>query len=794
MSKHNIGLLTEYAEVSLSRILQWCNRDVGSQNAGTQMPGAHNVDTQNADTPIAGSHHVDSGSAGTDSPDRSRFDVDVSKFLAARGIPEHEPLEAYGLGSSGIADLGAYEWTTLIPRENLITQIQGALAEYGSVVLLGAVRSGKSQLLQMLLASPQVQTQYPRRVVLDCMALRGRGYQALSREAIFFLCTDPDERDLYLSPVASDNESATSKDDASSPTGGYSTNASSSTSTADPADTALNRYFRSGVIDDGLLIVEHAERIAPGFESERWLSMILQEAHARRARVCVMCAAGHVENIPHRKVLGSLPGLMIPDLTLEEIAAGLDREFLRPYLTSGLTVKRVHRISGGRPGIVRDLLRFLVTECAGREISGKRISGRKALSTFARQQIAQYSVECQYLVEVLRNRPDSLLNPIARASGRLLTQALVSGAIIKASGHFAFSSPIIARRYRMLSRPENLLWMASSGEPEVILAKRGFAELIGYSMANSIHAAASPAVSFARYAQALKHFGLRNIEVHIRDRDNARLWSKIFTDDSSHPVPPEEWRPLVPEEEAEFARAVRTGRRVMDTNEHIWLPSIGPRGYVEVLTKGRLSEEPHTYSGRIRIRLLWNTVLMLESALATAAERLLLKRRLRMNSRALYRMQAIKSADTRSQSVMDGFLQQANCNAVAVFEKSGSSWRVADLRIIRIGDHTAKWMTLLADANSVRLDEIATHPSGRGLVLGDKELAHVFPYLFWRKRSVAMSLNPVCAEGKGGLKLVAFIFVGTSAHDISGARQKQLFLMAPVASATVNTSESLESP
>lgn len=112
-----------------------------------------------------------------------------------------------------------------------------------------------------------------------------------------------------------------------------------------------------------------------------------------------------------------------------------------------------------------------------------------------------------------------------------------------------------------------------------------------------------------------------------------------------------------------------------------------------------------------------------------------------------------------------------------MLERSGPSWRVAELRVIRLGDPT-DWNALLTNVNGSRLDEIATHPSGRGLVLGDNELIHVFPHLKWRRKSVAMSLNP---EGTNSLKLVAFISVGISAHDISGARQKQLFLMAPIA-------------
>ena len=720
------------AGISLRKVTEWCGR--GS--------GAH---TESADSQLG-----------------HRSDPLVSRYLAARGIPEHEPLEAYGIGSFGIADLRAYEWTTLIPREKLIEQVRCALLQNGLVALTGAVRSGKSQLSQMLLADPEVQARYPRSIVLDGMALRGRSYQALNREAIFYLCTETIERDRYLSPAVSGPVAATLAD----PTG--------DAKAEDPADTALSRYFHSGVIEYGLLLVEHAERIAPGPESERWLAMILEEARVHRAHVIVVCAAGHDSNIPHRRILGGLPRLIVPDLTREEIAAGLKREYLRSYVTTGMTAGRVHRMSGGRPGIIRDLLRFLVTECAGRNLSGRNV-----LRAFVRRQTACYSVECQYLVEVLRNRPDSLLDPLRRASNGLLTRALTSGAIVKTANHFAFSAPIIARRYRELSRPENLLWMASSGKPEVILTRSGFPELIGDSLANVIRATASPAMAFARYAEILRHFGLRNIEIHIRDRDNACLWSRIFTEDPDDPVMSEEWRPLVAENEAEFARAARTGRRVMDMKEQIWLPSSGLRGHVEVLTKGRLSENPHTYSGRLKIRVLWNIVLTLESALATAAERLLLKRQLRMSLRAHYRMQATGSADTPSRSLLDGFLQQANCNAVAVLERAGPFWRVADLRGIRVGDYT-DWAALLADANGGRLDEIATHPSGRGLVLGETELVRVFPHLFWRKKSVAMSVNPVRAAGDNELKLVAFIFVGTRAHDISGARQKHLFLMAPI--------------
>ena len=749
--------------MSLRHIVDWCTPQAPAEALNPQAPAAQSVDAL------------------------------ISSYLARHGIEEHESLEAYGLSAWSMADLtSGLGWTTLIPRQKLLDEARRTLADNRCVLVMGTVQSGKTSLLRVLVTEGEKRGQYQRRVVLDGMALRGRSYRALNREAIFYLCADATERNHYLPPKASGNGSYALKEpvqatypvpgvdatNGSDP--GYSPNSrlgsspAGGSNDADPAERALSRYLRSGVIDNGLLVIEHAERIAPGPESERWLSMLLEEGRLRGAQVIVVCASGHPSNMPHRKILEDLPRFVVPDLSLEEIEEGLSQEHLRPYRASGMSARRVHRISGGRPCIVRDLLRFLATECANRGLSGRR-----ALIGFIDRQVEQYSVECQHLIEVLRHRPDSLVKPLVRASPRVLTRALTSGAIVATEKHFAFASLIVAHRYRKLARADNLLWMASTGEPEVILTKSDYPELIGYALANSIRTAATPAVAFARYAQVLRHFGLRNIEIRVRDRDNACLWSRIF-EDCSQRAPAEEWRPLDVQSEIEFAKAVRIGRRVVAEAGQIWLPSIGPRGHVEVMTLGSLRENYHSYSGRLKVRTLWNIVLTLESALATATERLLLKRQLRMSSRALYRMQDVRSADKQSKSLMQGLLQQANCNAVVVLDRAGPYWRVADLRVIRLGDPT-DWTSLLANANAHRLEEIATHPSGRGLVLGDKELINVFPHLMWRRKSVAMSLNPVCVEGTNSLKLVAFIFVGTSAHDISGARQKQLFLMAPIA-------------
>jgi len=199
---------------------------------------------------------------------------------------------------------------------------------------------------------------------------------------------------------------------------------------------------------------------------------------------------------------------------------------------------------------------------------------------------------------------------------------------------------------------------------------------------------------------------------------------------------------------------------------------------VELVATGCFADCVTSYDGRIRLRALWNVVLALEPALGSAVEKVALNRRLQMNQRMLY---TLKPFDPTKRVPLAGLLNQASCNSVAVLERTKSRWVVEGCEVVDSGANTGRrafWIEMLSESDPKKLDDIAAHPSGRGLVLAGSDLGGIFLRLRRRTTSVSIFIHPVWVNRGASCRLVAFAFEGNTSRDINGARQKQLSSMA----------------
>jgi hypothetical protein len=711
----------------------------------------------------------------------------VLQYLNAQGVQEHEPLEAYGITPSDLARIpGSLAVAPDVPRVALLRQASEALERHMVVVIFGAIRSGTSALVNALISDTLVRSQFPRRRILDCFALRTPSYQLLEREAIWSLFANDEGHGRCFSwPSTTSTLSASG----AKPPPADRSISDGRTSQADGEPEPMpiypegpfTRFLRSGLLDGGLLVLDHVEKLHNGREAQRWLENILRETGKRGTRVIIVYRSLDVTKSAHRKVLRDLYQLCVPNLTEAELGAWLTAPFFDRHREAGLTPRRVLRVTGGRPGLVRDFGRFLIRK------GGESLIGWRALAAFARHQACNYAVECGLLVDVLRARPQFLAHPIAGAAREQFhSRSLETGAIVKDAvrGELRFASPILSRRFRTITTPRALLSAFGSDDVEYLVSNVGHAELLGPPLKAALISNKEPREVFTQFARILRQWALTDVCVYVRDDANAKLWSFCFGQPDGRPRSAEAkaW-PLSASEWPEFARAAYTGRPIEGEDSILYLPIGGARGRVELVATGReTSEQENSYERRLRQRTVWNITKMLAPALTLAAERLASRRQRDQQRNMFHRL---KAADPSRKGHLAGTLREAQCSAVAVLERSQSYWFVAHFEIITArgasSADTGDWEPRFEGGNLTRLDEIAKHPSGRGLVLSGRELALAFPRMLTMATFTTLFLRPVWLHGGAVCRLVIFMFEGSASREVTGVKQSQLSVMAPYA-------------
>jgi energy-coupling factor transporter ATP-binding protein EcfA2 len=667
---------------------------------------------------------------------------DKEAELQEAGIATHVPAEQYGAATAFFAARACtQEDPPPLVRPEAVDKLSRQMAVERVVVLGGALGSGKSTVARQV--AEKLENRGEAVIFIDGFSLRMTSQSRLSREVLSLIS------ERFALSVDHDPELVE---------GGF------------------LAYVRHRVKAGTIIVFDHADQLADRTEPLQWLSDLadaVQEAHMRLLIVARGVDTGDPKSDGRyrtpaakirRKVRGSY--FQLGELSRAELSHWINAPFFASHRTAGLDVDKLQNVIGGRPRLAVEFGAFLANSAS---------SGDTALEAFRAWAEATYSPECAQLIDVLRRFPDWLLKPLS-APPYFRQLIIDTGAVVEGEqNELAFAAPVIAKRFRRLSTPANLLRLTGTSM-EAVVATTRMMELVGAPFCAYCQTRAPREVLIA-VVQMLERLGLSEVTVSLADRINSRLWSKVYPYDSGD----SEAVRLDEEQRPDFAIVARNGHPRITTTGRLLLPIFGDIGRVAVVAEGRLPKEDDSLMRMTRVRKLKAFAQQIQPVVSLAVEQDAYKHHVRLQRARYYRAFAVSNAaqDARSSMLLNA-AQVMNCSAVAVMQRGMSNWIVSTLQATtsHSGD---QWEELLSGGSIDALNGIAFHPSRRGLVLSGVELLQAFPRLRNLKGELAVFMQPVWQ--KELCRLVVFVFEGPASRGIFGLKQAELSNTALLATA-----------
>jgi hypothetical protein len=642
----------------------------------------------------------------------------------------------------------------------LTKPLLAALREHRRISLFGAAGAGKSLYLRdRFLADPDVRNVFPRVVHIDCSALRMESIWHFEREAAWaqFGCEDEAFRSFLNNlPAQFGNGSLLTL-----------------------IETRL---------PGGLIILDDADRLNQSGEISAWLETQLLPLAEKLGAALLIC-----ERLPppSRSLRQGFLPFEYPLLTLDDIDAWLFQPTLAKHQdlgangAPGLTPAAVLDLTGGAPSLLRDLGNYLATT---------RLHGAKALHAFTRWRLGiGYMADCDRFVRAARH--SHALMSLALLNRKMLLDAgkltakqrealLQTGAVRPTSdGRLTFTSRLYALRLRKLLRPENLsLGLLRSNLHELLqdgdLRKlKACGELAGDALAKFVAREKRPKEGLMQFLSLLVRWGFEP-KLWLRDPGNARLWAPFQK--------PESLGPFSAAQQPHFARAVQTGRIVVDDLRRVYLPITGNSGIVEAVLTGRFLKKDLSLAREpIEIDRLAGLMRAIRPTLAQVLERLALRQERK------FQEHLIRKAELAGESLNQHTLRESGCQSLALLQRCDDRWHLAKFERVKLLSDGSVDFCWAEQLSAKRLNAIGAHPSRRGLVLSGPEAWEVFPRL--KGYDVTLFVHPLYgkkelssgrktpepkAEATSNTSLVVFLFCdGVAALD--GQTQSQLSVLAP---------------
>lgn len=697
----------------------------------------------------------------------------VVSQLAELGIPSHSAGLAQQTEDGETAELTRGDIVTLmpagnpsssplapqfhVPRTSLVNVVLEAVREHVRIYLHGPARSGKTFFLNALfLPNEKVREAYPRVSRIDCSALRMDEHSSFEREAVWALFGKRD--DAFRRFIGE--------------------------FTPQSKVGPLIGFLERKLSGSGLVVLDHAEYLSRSGGIAGWLEEKFLPAMVKAGIAVIVCSR-EPEAKPIR-AFQDMHRVAMPQITPSEVDAWLGNPHFAEHRASGLTTSRVLRMTGGSLTLIRDLGSFLAHNL--------KFCGWQALCQFARRRAEQdYMTDCERYIRAVRRQPQVLIaglkffdgyeNAGSRPEDPILNRIIASGAVKEVGDKkLQFVSPIHARRIRVLTTLENIARLSVLGSLKdldrtgELKQLKKFAELASNPLAKVLSAERHPYHAFARFEEFLSRWGF-NASIYVRDPCNARLWSRYDRDksDGTEKSKVDGLHALSSFEYPDFARAAQTGQATFDESGTFYLPVTGNSGLVEMMVAGTLRQEVCVPRRAIEIERLIGVMRGLRPTLAQLLERLAFRREKQFRQRMLQRVKVTDSAYGRF-SVM-GVLQHASCSALAILERSPTAWFITRFETVDDDQADSFHATWAEPSNIQRLDAIAAHPSGRGLVIDSSSVSLVFPRL--RGSDITIYLRPVWIRERRACRLVAFLFLGTASRELNGQLQSHLSAVAP---------------
>jgi hypothetical protein len=642
-----------------------------------------------------------------------------------------------------------------IPRPELVESVVQLAAGHHSVVISGSAGSGKSWVLHAALE--RLRSAYRvSPMLLDGRALQARAPALLSRAALSQL----DERgfDGDGTHCAARRKFA------------------AAIAMGDEAD-AFRRYLSEATALRPVIAIDHVDDLIDDRAAALWLKGVNDAVKERGGVLIVTCRAarfggrqgrlprgGYRSRANELSVLLGADNIVCEDFSKTEIHNWLTASPPSTIRFSPSAAGNLCRLLGGRPRLFQSLMGAARSHAA-------EIIDRPFLQSFAQQEARRYSVECALLISIAREHPVALLNPL-QAPVSLRPKLVETGALrYRGDGHLIFSSPVIARRYAWLSRPEQMLWIAARG-PALLAPSRPI-EIAIEGMAQWFREL-PPGEALSMLPRLFDQRGYKELELFVADRENAKLWSQIWPKDKRTGP-----QPLSRFQDAAFIRAAGEATLSAGAGCKVYMPLIGTMGRAELIV-GAMPPPCGVCAQSGQVQEHFALLTGIAPAIALALETLHLRRKDKAQRSLYHRIATV--GNSQGNPVVSA-AQATNCSAFVVLERGLSSWVVGHVETdLGKGDETdgaePDWTQLLRSGKASVLNDIARHPSRRGLVLSGSDLTAAFPRLRQLDGNTAAYIHPVWQGSR--CRLVIFLFRNAS-RGISGLTQTELATLAPLA-------------
>ncbi|QCN96707.1 hypothetical protein D3093_15355 (plasmid) [Azospirillum argentinense] len=516
----------------------------------------------------------------------------------------------------------------------------------------------------------------------------------------------------------------------------------------------------------GLLILDHAETLLDNTGKQRWLANLIRQGIKKGMIVLALVedAKPFYDALSEtsRNDQPDFETFQMPCLTEEEIRewdAALDDVGLSCF--SNTSIEDVLRITQGMVGLTRDFILFQAS---------RRFPLQDALNRFVEMQERQYSPLCHAVLCNVMAHPDEAAGWRAPESRELNDTLLKTGAFETSEHGIEIRSKVHQQRLLQVLTPENIAVAFTPRGPEwaklhtqrpqepAAVGKRSYPlEVVVESFVRHCERLHGSQI-FHETHRFLSVVLRTQVSIHIVDSTHAKIWHSVIGTSRGAAGTWLMDRETRPHE----SLAVLTGQRVTQPADEgisgkprYFLPVIGNSGIVECLFVATPPRDVCVTMWRqaLYVRCLWHILQALRPVLARAAETQALTHLHRSfaNVRQLNERVEIPS---RSFSLEDAIADsKASSLAVLVQSETGASnttrWVPVDVANSPNKPPGGMELTLeqLSDMDTNRLDQIAKHPTGRGLVLNHTDTRNVFRTLMTGGRRVAVYVKPAVLQG-----------------------------------------------
>lgn len=626
-----------------------------------------------------------------------------------------------------------YSKSPYMHRDTLVNPICDHVISNGNVLIHGPLGSGKSSLIKHLVIPRLInQGSIASWITIDCAPLRMHCSKLFQREAVWAAC-HPDDKVFHQYRREFD------------------------------ANNLLLKMICRSLLPGSLIFFDHVEHVSEKNGLLEWLTQMLAPDLNDKGYKVVMSHRGRLKR--SKSILfDKHKEFRIEMLKCDEVSSWFNINVRQIGVLKDAPIDEVMDVTGGVPRLLRDLVRFSETG----SVSGE--NNKTILEQFVYHRMhcgmmkeIQRFIRCAREFPMTWNHLTVFMGSLEGLPITVQTDSLIDTGVIERSAddsQYEYTSLIYEQRVRMLVSKKSMSLLGVRADFDELYRSgtvgrmKQWPEFSIEPILKMLCSERNPEAVFYCVSKLLLSWKVK-IDFYFRDMDNRHLWYGLDDPDTTIP--------LKSDVMCDFARAVKHGRSHVSSSKVFHIPITGNSGMVEIIVRGTFTKKYHDYTFRLQLECLEGMLRGMKSVLANTQERFSLARSKKYSDAVMFEYRG--KAENGNYA-----LKCAGCNTVAVFEKHRSAWHIARCEyLVDSETDSSAWMN---SPSQVNLNQIASYPTGAGLVMDSDQLSVVFPQI--ESHTYVAYIRPVM-NGKG---LVVFVFDRSRSGAIDGTTQKHLGMVA----------------